>query len=181
MADSSADLFPRILGAGTSFEHLIASAAWPAPDWTLTAVLRGPVPMNLVASHEGSRHRFCVPAAMTSTWTAGRYVLSLRASRGDEVREIDTGEVTIRPDISQLAAGHDARSHVERALAAIEAVIEKRATIDQERYRINNRELWRTPVGELLRLRDRYKAELARMQAVRRGDLFGRTVKVAFR
>ena len=107
--------------------------------------------------------------------------MSLRASRGDEVREIDTGEVTIRPDISQLAAGHDARSHVERALAAIEAVIEKRATIDQERYRINNRELWRTPVGELLRLRDRYKAELARMQAVRRGDLFGRTVKVAFR
>lgn len=181
MADSSANLFPRSLGAGTSFEHWIASAAWPAPAWKLTAVLRGPVPMNLVASHEGSRHRFRVPAALTSTWTAGRYALSLRASRGDEVHEIEAGEVTIRPDISQLAAGHDARDHVERTLAAIEAVLEKRATLDQERYRINNRELWRTPIPELLRLRDRYKAELARMRAARRGDLFGGTVRVVFR
>lgn len=179
MADTT--LFPRMLSAGTSLDCRIASAAWPAPVWTLVAVLRGPAPIDLVAAADGSGHRFQVPAAISSTWLAGRYALSLRASRGDEVHEIDAGEVTIRPDISQLAAGHDARDHVERTLAAIEAVIEKRATVDQERYRINNRELWRTPIGELLRLRDRYKADLARMQAAKRGDLFGRSVKVAFR
>ena len=45
-------------------------------------------------------------------------------------------------------------------LDAIEAVIENRATLDQERYRINDRELWRTPVTELIKLRQRYRAEV---------------------
>ena len=54
---------------------------------------------------------------------------------------------------------------VQRTLEAIEAVIEKRASIDQERYKINNRELWRTPIPELLVMRDRYRSELRRLKA----------------
>ena len=87
----------------------------------------------------------------------------------------------MRPDIAQLAAGHDARSHVQRVLDAIEAVLEKRATLDQERYRINNRELVRTPVADLLKLRDRYRGELARMKAASKGGLFGVSARVVFR
>ena len=86
----------------------------------------------------------------------------------------------MRPDIAQLAAGHDARSHVQRVLDAIEAVLEKRATLDQEQYRINNRELRRTPIADLLKLRDRYRMELQRAKAARNGTLFG-VARVAFR
>lgn len=178
---TSTSLFPRTLGAGMSLAHPLVLVDRPAPAWSVVAALRGPMPIDLVAAPDGSGHRFQVPAAVTSTWLPGCYALSVRARRGEEVVEIDAGSVTIRPDISQLGAGHDARDHVERTLAAIEAVLEKRATMDQERYRINNRELWRTPIPELLKLRDRYKAELARMQAARRGDLFGRAVRVVLR
>ena len=80
-----------------------------------------------------------------------------------------------------IAAGHDARSHVQRVLDAIEAVLEKRATLDQEQYRINNRELRRTPIADLLKLRDRYRGELARMKAASKGGLFGVSARVVFR
>ncbi len=176
-----ADLFPPRLTAGLTFRHTIVQAAYPAPDWVLSVVLRGPGAYTLRAEGERATHRFHAAANVTSQWLHGTYAYSVRASRGTEIVELAAGTVDIEPDLAQLSAGHDARSHVERTIAAIEAVIEKRATIDQERYRINNRELWRTPVVDLLRLRDRYRAELARMKSAQRGDLFGRTIKVAFR
>lgn len=175
-----ADLFPPRLTAGLTLRHTIVQAAYPAPDWVLSVVLRGPGAYTLRAEGEGAAHRFHAAANVTSQWLHGTYAYSVRASNGTEVVELATGTLEVSPDLTQLPAGHDARSHVERVLAAIEAVIEKRATIDQERYRINNRELWRTPIPELLKLRDRYKAELARMRS-KPDELFGRTIRVAFR
>ena len=61
-------------------------------------------------------------------------------------------------------------------------MIEKRASLDQERYRINNRELYRTPIADLLKLRDLYRAEVRREQAAARGqNPFGATVRVRLR
>ncbi|UXU73696.1 hypothetical protein [Paracoccus sp. SMMA_5] len=102
--------------------------------------------------------------------------------RAGDVVQIETGNMRLRPDISLIPAGHDGRSHAARVLDAIEAVLENRATMDQQKYAINNRELWRTPIPELLLLRDRYRAELRReQQAARRGQsLLGRQVKVRF-
>ncbi|MEG2431803.1 MAG: hypothetical protein RSB25_09135, partial [Acinetobacter sp.] len=58
-------------------------------------------------------------------------------------------------------------------------VIEGRASLDQERYRINNRELYRTPMETLIRLRNQYRAEVGREQAKASGkSLFGRVVRV---
>jgi hypothetical protein len=47
----------------------------------------------------------------------------------------------------------------------LEAVIEGRASLDQERYRINNRELYRTPMETLIKLRNQYRAEVSRERA----------------
>jgi hypothetical protein len=46
--------------------------------------------------------------------------------------------------------GYDGRDHVRRVLDAIEAVIENRATIDQQHYQINNRSLTRILVPAAL-------------------------------
>ena len=55
--------------------------------------------------------------------------------------------------------------HVRRVIDAIEAVIERRATKDQKSYSIDGRSLERTPIDELLLLRDRYRAEWQRLLA----------------
>ncbi|WP_123711612.1 hypothetical protein [Sinobacterium caligoides] len=55
----------------------------------------------------------------------------------------------------------DDRTHAKRVLAAIEAVIEKRASRDQMAYSIDSRSLSRTPIADLMLLRDRYKTMVA--------------------
>lgn len=177
-----ADLFPRSLTAGLTFEQTVSVDTHRPPEWRLEAILRGPDAINLQADQEGGKHVFRVPAGRTREWLAGRYQYSLRATRTDGmVVELSGGGIQIKPDLSQLGSGHDARSHVERVLEAIKAVIEKRATLDQERYEINNRMLQRTPLADLLKLRSQYEAELKRLKAAERGSTYMQTIRVAFR
>ena len=174
-------IFPSSISAGLTFDRTATLTAYPAPDWQLSAVLRGPATIDLQAEPVGTAHRFYVTATEAAEWEAGAYWYSIRAANGDDVVEVEAGQVYIKPDLAAAAAGHDGRDHVQRVLESIEAVLEKRATLDQERYKINNRELWRTPVSELLVLRDRYRSELRRMKAVAKGGLFDQAVRVRFR
>ncbi len=143
--------------------------------------MRGQSIITIEAAQEGTAHILQVNAVDTATWEPGRYSYSLRASKGFEVVEVEADSMTVLPDLASQGEGFDGRSHLERVLDAIEAVIERRATLDQERYRINNRELHRTPIPELLVLRDRYKAEIRRMKAAKSGNLFNQAVRVSFR
>ena len=171
--------FPSSITAGTTFDRTVIQTAYPAPDWAVVAYLRGPQSIDIESVGAGASHRFTVPATDTALWPTGDYWFSIRASNGTEVVEVDSGQTTIKPDLASLDAGHDGRTHVQKVLDAIEAVLEKRATLDQQRYTINNRELWRTPIPELLMLRDRYRAELRRMKS--KGNLFDQHVRVRFR
>ncbi|MEY4055620.1 MAG: hypothetical protein RL519_955 [Pseudomonadota bacterium] len=172
---------PSSITAGTTFDRTVILTAYPAPDWALRAYLRGPQSIDLEAAAEGHGHRFLAQATDTAGWAAGEYWYSLRATNGGDVVEVESGQITIKPDLAEAGAGHDGRDHLRRVLDAIEAVIERRATIDQERYTSNNRELWRTPIPELLMLRDRYRAEIRRMKAASKGALFDQHVRVRFR
>jgi hypothetical protein len=68
---------------------------------------------------------------------------------------------------------------VRKTLTALEAVIEGRASLDQERYRINNRELYRTPMETLIRLRNHTVLKLLVSRRKLSGkSLFGRVVRV---
>lgn len=174
-------IFPASASAGLTFDRSATLTAYPAPDWALSAVLRGPSSIDLQAQASESGHRFTILAAETAEWVPGAYWYSIRAARSGDVVEVEAGEITIKPDLAGAGAGFDGRDHVRRVLDAIEAVLEKRATIDQERYTINNRELWRTPIPQLLELRDRYRSELRRMNAARKGGLFDQAVRVRFR
>ena len=174
-------IFPTSISAGLTLDKTATLTAYPAPAWSLSAVLRGPSAIDLTAEAAGQAHRFLVQAVETAGWAPGDYWYSIRAENQGTVVEVESGTITIKPDLAAAGAGHDGRDHVRRVLDAIEAVLEKRATIDQERYKINNRELWRTPISELLTLRDRYRSELRRMNAARMGGLFDQAVRVRFR
>lgn len=171
---------PTEIKAGLTFGVTVELADHPAPDWALVLLLRGPSSITIESTDLDAAHRLAATAAATANWVAGEHSYSLRATNGGDVAEIEAGTVVIVGDIAAIPAGTDTRTHVRKVLAAIEAVIEKRATLDQERYRINDRELYRTPVAELLRLRSHYRAELARENAKGKGynSLLGREVRV---
>ncbi|MEH6833999.1 hypothetical protein [Falsihalocynthiibacter arcticus] len=157
----------------------INSDKYPAPDWELKAFFRGPSSFDLTSDPSGSIHILSATATASSSWEAGVYAVSLRAFSGDDVFELESGQCTILADISAAPVGHDARNHAQRTLAAIEAVLESRASKDQESYSINGRSLVRTPIAELLLLRATYKKEVAKASGSGRGTkILGRKIKV---
>lgn len=177
-------ILPGSISAGLTFKRTVNLPAYPASQgWGLHIYLRGVSAINIESTPSGTQHIFDVPASTTSAWKAGSYGYSVRAvnATSGEVYEVDGGNLNILGDI-QTATDGDYRSHAQKVLDAVEAVIENRASLDQERYRINNRELYRTPMADLLRLRAQYRNEVRQEKAKACGkSLFGQTVRVSLR
>jgi len=124
--------FPKSIQAGISFRAEIEATDYPAPAWAVTAYLRGPSSIDITATGELALHSFAVPGSVTADYAPGEYAVSVRTTDGVDVFELETGQVEILADVASLDAGHDPRGHAERVLAAIEAVLEGRATKDQQ-------------------------------------------------
>lgn len=173
---------PQKITAGLTLDARIAASGYPATLWTAQLLLRGPKSIDVPVAIDGDSVVIRANAGVTATWPAGDYWYSLRATSGADAVELASGQITILPDLAAATDGYDGKTHARRTLDAIEAVIEKRASMDQERYRINNRELYRTPIADLLKLRDLYRLEVAREDQAQRGkNPFGRKVRVSLR
>lgn len=171
--------FPKTIQAGLSLRAEIEAIDYPAPIWSVRAHLRGPALIDIAATGEAELHSFSVTGTDTAVYAPGLYTVSVRATDGVDVFEIESGQVEILADVAALGAGYDPREHAERALDAIEAVIEGRATKDQQSYTINGRTLVRTTIAELLQLRQTYKDEVAKLKSGGRArKLLRRQVKV---
>jgi hypothetical protein len=168
---------PAQVTAGLDFQASICSPAFPASSWTLNAVIRGPQQIDLTAVANGDEFLFSELAAVTSAWLPGEYWYSLRVTNGTSMQEIGKGQFKVIADLAAVTGPFDGRSQFEIGLDAIDAVIAKRATSDQQRYKINERELWRTPIADLMKLRAYYAAKVAQEKSKGR---FGRPIIVKF-
>lgn len=178
---SNCDIFPKTVTAGLSFQATVNLSDYPAPEWELRAFLRGKQNIDLLAAADGVLHVFSADAATTAAWATGAYWYSLRATKGTQVVEIAKGQIDVLPDLATVTGTYDGRTENQKALEAIDAVLAKRATLDQERYRINNRELYRTPIGDLMKLRSFYVAAVRREKNANCGkSTFGRRINVRF-
>lgn len=172
---------PAEITAGLGFQASVSVADYPAPDWTVRLVMRGPAAIDLTASPSGRDHVFAADAATTAAWLPGAYWYSLRATSGAQVVELSKGQVTVLADLASIQGPFDGRSQNEIALEAITAVLAQKATRDQLRYVINNRELWRMRPADLLQLRAFFAVQVRRERQRARGcKTFGRPVVVRF-
>ncbi len=116
---------------------------------------------------------FSVGMAESEAIAPGRYQWFVIANNDYERKTISQGYATVEPNVSAGSDAElklDARTHARRMLAAIEAVLEKRASSDQQSYSIGGRSLARTPIPDLIRLRAMYRREVA---AEERAERFG--------
>lgn len=174
-------LLPSQVSAGLPVTFVISTPAHPSPSWVAELFLRGPKNIDLTASPSaGSNHEFSASAEATSEWAAGKYWYALRAKNADDVREIERGELQVLPDFAALPEGYDGRSENEKGLDSIKAVLAKRATQDQQRYVIDNRELWRTPIEDLMKLRAHYENLVRRERRRKTGGSPFRNIPVVF-
>lgn len=134
------------------------SSDYPAgAGWALAYKLRNDDhAIDIAAAADGDNFAVTVAATTSAAYKAGIYKWIATVTKAGDVYEVGRGTMTVLVDLL-ATGGVDARSHVKRVLDAIEAVIEKRASVDQMSYQIAGRSLGRTPLGDLLELRERYR------------------------
>lgn len=159
---------PLQFRAGDTTQWRRVLSDYPAGTWTLTYYLvGGQDTKSIIASADGTDHAVTIAATVSSKYEPGVYKWIARVSAAGVVKTIDEGRFTILPDLTTLTP-EDARDHAEIVLAAVKAVIEGRASRDQESYSINGRSLSRTPLADLLRLKTYYESEVAKIRRIER-------------
>lgn len=119
----------------------------------------------MVGTADGDVHEFTATAVATGALTPGSYRWSLRAVDGDDVvTTIESGVVTIEPDLSAADSG-DLRSHAEVMVERLESELQARVAGDGQaahRLAFHSREFEGVPIRELHRLLAIYQGQLAR-------------------
>ena len=158
---------------------------YPADEgWALSYYLKNATSNigAINASADGADYTVTVTATASASYTIGDYHYQAFVTKGSERFTVDSGKITINKNFAD-SGNYDDRSHAKVVLEAVEAVIEGRASKDQESYTIAGRSLARTPIPDLMVLRDRYKAEGVRedrADRIKRGLGHSGRVKVRF-
>ena len=143
----------------------------------------GSTVISLTASASESDYVVEVASATTAAYTPGVYHWAAYITRDSDSERIQIDSGTFEVLADKATAITDPRSHVKIVLDAIEATIEGRASLDQMAYSIAGRSLSRTPVQDLLRLKDRYQAMYSAEKRIERrdnGNGTGTQIKVRF-
>lgn len=154
--------------AGDTAKWLTTLPDYPASaGWVLTTTLVSATSRyTITATALGDDHLSTASAATTAGWVAGSYSLRSQVAYGGEVYTVrDYPRIVIQPAYGTAV---DARSSARKALDAIDAVLEGRASSAVADYTINGRSLRYIPIPELLQLRDRYRVDVAREDAAAR-------------
>lgn len=162
---------PTELRAGNTWQWTREDLAdYPAPTWTLKYALKNATDhIEIVASASGTYHAVTVARATTLGYAAGRYTWVAYVESATERFDVDDGTLEVLPAYAQASqVARDDRSHARIVLDAIEAVIEGRATKDQQAYTINGRSLERMPIKDLLAFRAQYKNEVEAEEMIAR-------------
>lgn len=133
----------------------------------------GSTEIEITASESGSDYIVEVGQATTAAYTAGVYHWQAYITRTSDSERVTVDSGTFEVLANRDAATTDPRSHVKKTLDAIEAVIEDRASKDQESYTINGRSLSRTSLEDLMAFREKYRALYAdeqRKEAIKNGE-----------
>jgi hypothetical protein len=168
---TSASCIPSTLTAGDSVHWMRQFAAYPASaGWALSYSIVGPTAVYTVnATPNGDAFAVDVSATATKDWTPGAYRVAEILTRDPDRITLGATRLVIAPDLSAApATGLDTRSNAQRTLDAIDAWMATSAPVAGA-YEINGRRIQYYPIADLLKLRDRYAAIVAREQAAECG------------
>lgn len=150
------------VGDAVALKLLALSALYPAGSFTMTlsARLNGGsgagadvLALNFAADGDTQTGTLDFTGKTAGTWS-----WAIKADDGSDARIVERGTLFLNADPSTA----DVRSHGERMLTAIEALLEGRAVKDVNSYAIAGRSLQRMTVKELMDWRSHYKSEVAR-------------------
>lgn len=155
---------PETLVAGDTFKVVFDATPYSSADnFGLTLKLNGPsgTPVqnsfNATANVTATKFDIRLAPSVTANLTAGLYVYAVVASDNTDAYTVESGNITVEAR-ADLSISTDLRTHNQKVLDAVNAVIEGRATQDQQSYTIAGRTLVRTPLKDLLELKKHYES-----------------------
>jgi hypothetical protein len=164
-------------------------ADYPTADYALTYEFHedsgggGSHKFTITATETTTDYIVEIASATTASYTAGEYNWYAFITRSSDSQRIaiDEGHTKLELDFTNTNA--DNRSHAKKVLDAIQAVLENRASQDQMAYSIAGRSLSRMSIDDLMRFRDRYRAEYNReikLKRIKNKQDTGNTIKARF-
>lgn len=159
---------------------------YPVADYSLSYefnLIDGSTASNFTLTATESGDEYIISTSSTTSYTVGNYNwISYITRSSDSARvKLEEGYVEIQDNYATTSAS--VRSHAKKVLDAIEAVIENRASMDQQSMSIAGRSLSRMSIDDLMTFRDRYKSEYlkeVKIARIKNGLGSGNTIKVAF-
>jgi hypothetical protein len=148
-----------IQGATYNWEVKLADYL-PSDGWSLKYYLRGVgTGLDITATDEDDVFQVEINATQSATLTVGNYSWQGFVAKDDENICIAQGKILVKTGFVGLEITDqiDNRSAIKIALDAIDALLANKATLDQQRYVIGNRQLDRIPIPDLLNLRKEYQ------------------------
>lgn len=156
---------PAQIVQGTSVVFIKCLEDFTPDLFTLSYHLRGAAQLDVDATDNGDGNYLVQFVASTGVdpdiapLPAGQYFYQAYAtdvSNSSDRRFVESGRVEVLVDLSTVTTSFDGRSNAEIMVAAIDAVMQKKATRDQQSYTIGQRTLVRIPPDQLLKWRDYY-------------------------
>jgi hypothetical protein len=146
----------------------------PASDgWALSYTLverKTGAAVSFDSTGSGSTHTVSVPSATTAAWPPGFYAGQGYVTKDGERVTIWANTIEVKPNFASGMAG-DIRSHARKVVDSIEAVLEGRASQEVLEFNVEGTTLRKTPVADLLQLRDRYMVEVRNEEARDRANM----------
>jgi hypothetical protein len=119
----------------------------------------GPEERRVKATKNGNKFRVI---ADTEEWKSGDYVWEFWVVKNQIKRVVQRNYLTLRPSAKEL--GPDPIITARKAVAYIKEMLSAAPTLEAKKYKINNRELERYGIDELLKLLDFWCKELKRLE-----------------
>jgi len=170
MAIEVATSVPAGIFQGNTATWLQSSQDYPPSDaWVLSYVFTSALNSFSISGGDitddgANTFTILLPAATTAGYLAAVYSWVALVSKGVDRHAIARGRWCVEPDPA-AATAIEARTHAEIMVAALEALIQGRATSDQQSYTIQGTSVSRLSPAELEEWRDKYRSEVNQAQA----------------
>jgi hypothetical protein len=164
-------------------------ADYPTADYALTYEFHedsgggGSHKFTITATETSTDYIVEIASATTASYTAGEYNWYAFITRSSDSQRIAVDEGHTKIELNFANTNADNRSHAKKVLDAIQAVLENRASQDQMSYSIAGRSLSRMSIDDLMRFRDRYRAEYnkeIKQKRIKNKQDTGNTIKARF-
>jgi hypothetical protein len=160
---------PSRLRAGDSVAWVESLPGFsPADGWTLAYSISNPTKaLQVQATPLGGDFQVSISSAVSATLTPGSYTLIGYVSKAGQRHSLTETLLTVIPDVT---AAVDRRSQAERTLEAINALLEGKASDDQQMIQYAGRTLSRYTFAELTAFASKLSRTVARERARKRGE-----------